>query len=246
MGVSGARRRLHRLIAAYAAHVSAGTEAREAVEQAVIALVQRTIEENTGRYLKLRPLDAHLRAVARQAMDHNSAQTAAICFHVGEYLRRTYDHQAAIHLLERALRLYRAVGDRLGEAHTLQAQGDVYRFQDRHAEALAGYAEALRLYRAVGARLGEANVYAAQGQIALVSGDQAAADRLLARAIASYEAIGDRYSVAAQIGNYGWALRRAGRHAEARPYLARAAERFAALGLDDYADRHRRAAEATE
>ncbi|MCS6883034.1 MAG: hypothetical protein RMK84_18885, partial [Oscillochloridaceae bacterium] len=117
-------------------------------------------------------------------------------------------------------------------------------FRKEMDAALGSYAAAQALYRQVGDRLGEANVYAAQGRIALIGGDQAAADRLLVQAIAIYEAIGDRYSVPVQIGNYGWALRRAGRYAEARPYHARAAELFAAMGLDEYADRHRQAAEA--
>ncbi|NWF80723.1 MAG: tetratricopeptide repeat protein [Chloroflexi bacterium] len=235
--------RLHRLIAAYALSVSDATEAREAVARAVIALVRQTTQENTALYLSLRPLDAHLRYVAQQAVDHNAAQTAAICWHVGEYLRWTYAHQEAIRFLERALTLYRQVGDRLGEANSRKAIGDVQQFRDDRDAALQSYEAALALYRQVGAKLGEANIYAAQGRLALISGDQAAADRLLAQAIAIYEAIGDRYSVAATIGNYGWALRRAGRDDEARPYLARAAELFAALGLDDYADHARRAAE---
>ena len=63
-------------------------------------------------------------------------------------------------------------------------------------------------------------------------------------AVAIYEAIGDRYSVPAQIGNYGWTLLREGRAADARSYLLRAADLFDAMGLADYADRHRRAAQA--
>ena len=62
--------------------------------------------------------------------------------------------------------------------------------------------------------------------------------------MAIYEAIGDRYSVAAKTGNYGWTLLGASRRAEAQPYLLRAAELFEAMGLSDYADRHRRAAQA--
>ena len=64
-----------------------------------------------------------------------------------------------------ALRLYRAVGDRLGEANVLQAQGDVLAFLDQRDEGVARYEEALRLFRAVGDRLGEANVLKAQGDV---------------------------------------------------------------------------------
>lgn len=93
------------------------------------------------------------------------------------------------------------------------------------------------------ARHTEAERLAERGRAALLGGDQAAADRLLAEAVALYESIGDGYCVAAQTGNYGWTLRRAGQPEQARPYLQRAAERFAALGLHDFAERHRSAAE---
>ena len=66
---------------------------------------------------------------------------------------------------EAALGLFRAVGDRLGEANVLKAQGDVLAFQKRNDEALAKYEAALGLFRAVGARLGEANVLKAQGDV---------------------------------------------------------------------------------
>ena len=66
---------------------------------------------------------------------------------------------------EAALGLFPAVGDRLGEANVLQAQGDVLAFQDRRDAALGKYEAALLLFRAAGARLGEANVLKAQGDV---------------------------------------------------------------------------------
>lgn len=65
----------------------------------------------------------------------------------------------------------------------------------------------------------------------------------LAQAIAIFTAIGARYHVAAQTGNYGWTLYNLDRKDQARPYLLRAAGLFEAMGLLDYAERHRRAAE---
>ena len=100
------------------------------------------------------------------------------------------------------------------------------------------------MYREIGARLGEANTLSSLGQAALAAGDQAEADVLLEQALNIYRFIGDRYSIPAQIGNYGWTLRRLGRPQEARPYLRQAAELFDQIGLPEYAERHRRAAEA--
>ncbi len=139
------------------------------------------------------------------------------------------------------MELYRAVGDRLGEANVLQAMGDIQQFRDERDAALQNYAAALELYRAVGDRLGEANVLASQGKFYLET-DPKRADRLLDQAIELYNQIGSRYGVPAQIGNFGWELLRLGRPERARPYLLRAADLFEQIGLTDYAERHRRAA----
>lgn len=92
----------------------------------------------------------------------------------------------------------------------------------------------------------EAEQLIARGRAALLAGDGAQADQLLEQASRRYEVLGDHYSIAAQTGNYGWALRRAGRPDEARPYLRRAAELFTRLGMADFAERHRLAAEDGE
>jgi hypothetical protein len=82
------------------------------------------------------------------------------------------------------------------------------------------------------------------GQLAVIEGRSTEADQLLVQAIGIYRVIGSRYSVPAQIGNYGWTLLRAGRKEEARPYFLQAAELFDEIGFHDYADRHRKAADA--
>lgn len=88
----------------------------------------------------------------------------------------------------------------------------------------------------------EADALIARGK-ALIATDLPQATDLLNQAVRLYWAAGEYYSAAAQTGNYGWALRRMGRPDLARPYLARAAEIFADLGLADFAERHRAAAE---
>ncbi|NTW02763.1 MAG: tetratricopeptide repeat protein, partial [Oscillochloris sp.] len=65
---------------------------------------------------------------------------------------------------------------------------------------------------------------------------------LLNKAIKLYWAIGDFYSAAAQTGNYGWMLRRIGRADLARPYLEHAATIFDDIGMTEFAERHRAAA----
>jgi tetratricopeptide (TPR) repeat protein len=94
---------------------------------------------------------------------------------------------------DQALGIYRDVGDRLGEANTLKAIGDVLQFLKQSREALERYDQALGIYRDVGARLGEANVLCELGRLqAETDAEQAMAQFLAAQTI--YETIGDRYS----------------------------------------------------
>ena len=111
---------------------------------------------------------------------------------------------------------------------------------------MASYGQAQELYRQVGDRLGEANVLAALGKLELIRGQSIQAKILLHEAIQIYEAIGSRYSIAAQTGNYGWTLRRIGQAEQARPYFVEAARLFEEMGLADYAQRHRQAAESED
>ncbi|MFN8494068.1 MAG: tetratricopeptide repeat protein [Caldilineaceae bacterium] len=188
----------------------------------------------------------HREAARAYATAGRTLWQADMLYLAGDAALRSYAHQQALVHLQEALNLYRILHTRqaeAGEANVLTAQGDVLAFLDQREAALAKYEEALGLFRAVGARLGEANVLASNGQIALIDGNDEEAKRLLEQAIAIYQRVGSRYSIPAQIGNYGWALWRAGRKAQAKPYLQQAAELFTAMGLTDYAERHRRAAE---
>ncbi len=133
--------------------------------------------------------------------------------------------------LTAALEAARRLGDRLGQANTLKAMGDVRRYQDDYDQALELYEQALELFHAVGDRLGQANTLASLSRLALVQGRNREAQQLLEQAVAIRRAIGDRYGVAADWGNFGIVLCDLGRREEARPYLLQAAEIFEVLGL---------------
>jgi tetratricopeptide (TPR) repeat protein len=92
---------------------------------------------------------------------------------------------------DEALQLFRQVGDRLGQAHTLKAIGDVLQFLDQRQEALSRYDEALQLFRQVGDRLGQAHTLLGVGS-SQENPAEALAYFLQAQEI--YTAIGDRYS----------------------------------------------------
>ncbi|GAB4432808.1 MAG: hypothetical protein OHK0015_20830 [Chloroflexi bacterium OHK40] len=88
-----------------------------------------------------------------------------------------------------------------------------------------------------------ADALIARGRELLERDQLPAATDLLNQAVKLYWAAGEQYAAAAQIGNYGWALRRKGRPDLARPYLLEAANIFAQMGLQEFAERHRFAAD---
>ncbi len=142
---------------------------------------------------KLAWLTAAQAAAARQGEE--TAKALAL-LEQGEVLYRQAEMEEALERYEGALVLYRAVGDRLGEANTLRALGEVLAFQKRNKEALERYEGALALYRAVGDRLGEANTLRGMGQLALAAGAVEAALHTLDQAVELHHAIGDAYSEA--------------------------------------------------
>jgi tetratricopeptide (TPR) repeat protein len=135
-------------------------------------------------------------------------------------------------MLDEALTLFRAVGDRLGEANVLKATGDVLSFLDQRDEALARYEEALTLFRAVGDRLGEANTLLSMA--GMETDPEAGRDRF-EQALALYRAIGDVYSVARGLYYYALYLRDHGQDADAIPLLEQSAAMFEERGLPEIA-----------
>jgi tetratricopeptide (TPR) repeat protein len=130
-----------------------------------------------------------------------------------------------------ALELFRAVGDRLGEANTLKAIGDVLRFRpDEYDQALAHYGQALELFRAVGDRLGEANVQQALGDLALREARLGEARKHYEAALAIYPAIGARLGEANVQQALGDLALREDRLGEARKHYEAALAIYPAIG----------------
>ncbi|WP_129628052.1 tetratricopeptide repeat protein [Candidatus Oscillochloris fontis] len=88
----------------------------------------------------------------------------------------------------------------------------------------------------------DADALITRGRTLIEQGQLPEATKLLNQAVKLYWSAGDFYSAAAQTGNYGWLLRRLGRADLARPYLEHAATIFDEIGLADFAERHRFAA----
>ncbi len=113
-----------------------------------------------------RELWGQIISTAEAATPDASAKIRAdISFERGQYNYYQNQWRKALSSYDSALQLFRDVGDRLGEANTLQAIGDVHRFKDENEKALSSYDSALQLFRDVGSRLGEANTLKAIGDV---------------------------------------------------------------------------------
>ncbi len=84
---------------------------------------------------------------------------------IGDVQQFRKETDAALESYNEALKLFRQVGDKLGEANVRKAIGDVQQFRKETDAALESYNEALKLFRQVGDKLGEANVLQAIGDV---------------------------------------------------------------------------------
>jgi tetratricopeptide (TPR) repeat protein len=171
------------------------------------------------------PIWAALLDVAERPEQRPSRQhRAEVTFWRGQWHRWRYENEAALDSYRQALDLFRAVGDRLGEANTLKAIGDVQRFKDENEAALDSYRQALDLFRAIGSRLGEANTLQAIGFMKLDAGDGAAGSNALNEALALYRQVGDRVGQANTYWGLGIRLAQSGNLQQAESLIAQTLE----------------------
>jgi len=90
---------------------------------------------------------------------------AKIKQNLGEVIYLYGESDRSLNLLNEALKLFKQIGDNLGQANVLKAIGDVQSFRDEKDEALKSYDEALKLFKQVGSNLGQANVLKAIGDV---------------------------------------------------------------------------------
>lgn len=165
---------------------------------------------------------------ARQLNDSGEIATALL--RLGEAHRMLAEYGEARSLLEEALPLYRATGDRVGEANTLTELGDVRYSLDAYGEARAYHEAALPLYRAIGARLGEANTFLSLGDVHAMLDEPEAARTCYENALPLYRESGERLGEAntrKSLGDVHFGL---GVHEEARTHYAVALTLYRAIG----------------
>src|SRR5579859_18045 len=133
-----------------------------------------------------------LQAAHDAALAPGAALAAARAFHQGRFFYYQARWDDALRQYHQALTLFQQVGDRLGEANTRQAIGDVQQFQADYAAALDSYQQALTLFQQVGDRLGEANTRKAIGDVQQFQADYAAALDSYQQALTLFQQVGDR------------------------------------------------------
>ncbi|MGZ5441806.1 MAG: tetratricopeptide repeat protein [Thermoanaerobaculia bacterium] len=160
---------------------------------------------------------APIEHIAASAASAGRTRVAARSFKsLGDIALRRSDHAGAHERYEEALRLYRQVGDVLGEANCMQSLGDIALGRSDHASAREHYEEALPLYRQVGSLLGEANCVYSLGNIALERSDHASARERYEEALPLYRQVSDVLGEANCVRSLGNIAFRQSDHASAR------------------------------
>jgi CHAT domain-containing protein/tetratricopeptide (TPR) repeat protein len=123
---------------------------------------------------------------------------------------------------EDALRVFRSVNDRLGEATTLSTIGAVYHATGQEQDAIRYFDEALPLMRASQDRAGEARVMSNLAQVHFVVGDRQRALKYFTQAMPIFFATGDKRTAAYTLNNIGFVYDAMGESQHALVYFNQA------------------------
>jgi len=171
----------------------------------------------------------------RRALEHippGSGERAGYLTSLGWIVARLGDRREGLRLLGEALPIRRAVGDRAGEATTLNNMALVYDATGEPARALALYEEALPIARAVGDRAGEATTLNNMAAVYWQRGDRVLAADTLATVIQITREIGAvAHEAAAMVGRAVVLHAALGRTADAIDLITQATDLLRRRGL---------------
>ncbi|MEG3971361.1 tetratricopeptide repeat protein [Microcoleus sp. T2B6] len=138
--------------------------------------------------------------------------------------------RGAIAKWEEALKLFRAVGDRGGEATTLSNIGAVYSKLGEKQKALEYYSQSLLVSRAVGDRGGEALTLNNIGSVYNDLGEKQKALEYYNQSLPLSRAVGDRGGEARTLNNIGSVYSQLGEQQKALEYYSQSLPLFRAVG----------------
>ena len=166
--------------------------------------------------------EAQLRQLAKRSLLQENPRPEGWTFQFQPLIRA--------YLQQQRLNFYRTTNDRLGEANTLQAIGEVLQFLARRTEALEHYEQAIGIYRAVGDRLGEANTLQAIGDVLQFLDRRTEAMEHYEQAIGICRAVGARLGEANTLRAIGDVLQFLKRSTEAMEHYEQAIGIYRAVG----------------
>ncbi len=149
-------------------------------------------------------------------------ERARILADIGNVCVADRDYESAVNYLEKALALQRQVGDRAGEAKTLNNIGYVYANLGEQRQALEYYEQALVLLRQAGDRAGEAMTLHNIGAAYADMGERHKALEYFEQALALMRQVGDRASEATTLNDIGRVYIALGEQRQALEYFEQA------------------------
>jgi DNA-binding SARP family transcriptional activator len=166
---------------------------------------------------------ANLLSGARYADDHRLPEHAALIGHVlARFLQIQGHWEDAVAAHDRAIRAWRMIGDRNGEARALTDLGSMLTRTGRYADALKHALEALAIFRADDDRHGEAKVLDRMGLVYWQSSRFKEALAHYEQALVIWRALGDRHGEADSLGHSAMCMWHVGSYDEAMRRFARA------------------------
>jgi tetratricopeptide (TPR) repeat protein len=131
------------------------------------------------------------------------AQKARIYHNLGVIYRILGRMERAIEYLEKALQIYKELGDALGEAMTLNNLGRVYAELGSRERASGDYEQALHIYQEQGDPVGEGCSLNNLGWIYISLGKDEPAQEYFEQALSIFREVGDRKGEAETLNNLG-------------------------------------------
>ena len=179
------------------------------------------------RHDRARKLATRARKIADATKDPTARASAYLA--VGRVLSARPKKEEGERALQAALALYCEAGDRLGEANTRKAMGDLYRRSGRAYLAEEAYEAAFPVYYELEDALGEANTRKALGDVYRATSRPREAEEAYVAALRAYRDIDDRLGEAntrKALGDLSVTIDRLG---EARSAFEEALELYRAL-----------------
>jgi CHAT domain-containing protein len=147
---------------------------------------------------------------------------------VEQYQRSQY--RDALQSYERALEIYRAIGDTAGEGSALNNLGNVYESLGEYAQAEQYYLQSLEIARQLGDKAGEGISLYNLGNVYESLGEYAQAEQYYLQSLEIYRQLGYKAGEGSTLMNLGNVYRNLGEYAQAEQFLLQSLEIARQLG----------------